>query len=184
MKSSLSFIGWTLVLIGLAGAGLAFLWMQQKAPPSVAARAASEPPRGSPVAPTPRISATGVGVEPLTLLFDFDRTALPPAAAASLDRLAHAVKDTRVGLRAIGHADRIGSDAYNLALSQQRAETVRSYLVSKGIDGAALDIVANGERLPVSGPACRPASSGGANAQLIQCLQPDRRVVITVVGAP
>ena len=185
MTSRLLYIGLTLVLTGLAGAGLTFLWMQHKAPPSVAARTAGTPVTGSPAATTPVASRTTIHVQPLTLLFDFDRTTLQPAAAARLDRLTNDMKGTRVGrVTAAGHADRIGSDAYNLVLAQRRAEMVMSYVASKGMDAAAFEIVSNGERLPASGDDCQAASSGSANAQLLECLQPDRRVVITVHGAP
>lgn len=49
-----------------------------------------------------------------------------------------------------GHADDIGSEAYNLELSMERAEAVRQALIAKGIDGDRLDVLAMGETLPAA----------------------------------
>ena len=79
---------------------------------------------------------------------------------------------------AIGHADRIGGDAYNQKLSVRRAEAIKAYLVSKGLEANRIYTEGKGEKQPVTGDSCRRLSG----AKLIQCLQPDRRTEIEVIG--
>jgi OOP family OmpA-OmpF porin len=71
-----------------------------------------------------------------------------------------------------GYADRLGSEAYNLRLSEQRANAVRDYLISRGIDAARLRAIGRGEANPVI--ACRNKN----RAELIKCLEPNRRVEV------
>jgi OOP family OmpA-OmpF porin len=80
-----------------------------------------------------------------------------------------------------GNTDRIGSEAYNQKLSQERADAVKTYLVSTaGIDSNKISSVGRGE----SNPMTKPADCKGNNAspKLIACLQPDRRVDVEVTG--
>ena len=68
-------------------------------------------------------------------LFDFDKAVLRPEGKAKLDDLVS--KMAGVSLEVIigvGYTDRIGSEKYNLGLSQRRAQAVKDYLVSKGIE--------------------------------------------------
>jgi OOP family OmpA-OmpF porin len=115
-------------------------------------------------------------------LFDFDKAGLKPAGQLDLDKFANAVRGTEFDvIKVTGHTDRIGSHAYNMKLSQRRAETVKAYLVnSAGI--AADKIVAKG----VNGaePVTKPEDCSGKKASkaLIACLQPDRRVEAEVSG--
>lgn len=80
-----------------------------------------------------------------------------------------------------GHTDRIGSPAYNQTLSVQRADMVKGYLVSSGgIDAAKVSAQGKGEMAPVVKP--EDCKGNAANAKLIACLKPDRRVDIEVSG--
>jgi OOP family OmpA-OmpF porin len=80
-----------------------------------------------------------------------------------------------------GHTDRIGTPAYNQNLSMQRADMVKGYLVSAlRIDPAKISAQGKGETEPVTKP--EDCKGDAANAKLIACLQPDRRVDIEVVG--
>jgi OmpA-OmpF porin, OOP family len=84
---------------------------------------------------------------------------------------------------AVGYTDRIGSDAYNLKLSQRRAQAVKDYLVTKGIEPNRVYTEGKGEANPVK--QCADPSPKGevkSRAQLIACLQPNRRVEVEVVG--
>ncbi|WP_157330415.1 OmpA family protein, partial [Testudinibacter aquarius] len=72
-----------------------------------------------------------------------------------------------------GYTDRLGSDSYNQRLSQQRAEAVKAYLVSKGFAASAVTAVGHGKADQVV--ACE-AEQGQA---LRDCLRPNRRVVIS-----
>lgn len=90
------------------------------------------------------------------LEFPFDSAELPPAAKAELDKAAvflAANPAVKVVLR--GHTDSQGTDEYNLALGSRRAQTVRDYLIGKGIRPDRLETVSFGELMPapgVSGP--------------------------------
>ena len=75
-----------------------------------------------------------------------------------------------------GHTDRLGSDEYNLKLSKRRADAVRDYMVSKGVDGAKIQTVGMGEKQPVV--QCDQKEMKA----LIACLQPNRRVEVLVRG--
>lgn len=81
-------------------------------------------------------------------------------------------------MRVVGHTDRLGTEPYNAALSQRRADTVRELLVREGLDGTKVTAVGRGEKEPVT----KDCQGVKANPALVQCLQPDRRVEIEVVG--
>ena len=76
----------------------------------------------------------------------------------------------------VGHTDNVGAAAANQRLSLARAEAVKKYLVSKGIEPNRIYTEGKGEKQPIK--AC-PKMSGKA---LISCLQPNRRVEIEVIG--
>ena len=118
-----------------------------------------------------------------TVLFDFDRAVLRPAEAAKLDELSARFNDGAFErIEAIGHADRIGTDAYNLRLSAQRAEAVRGGFVGNGVGDGQILTEGRGESEPVASEACRDMGrENRKNRELIECLQPDRRVQITLV---
>jgi OOP family OmpA-OmpF porin len=74
-----------------------------------------------------------------------------PEAAAILDRLVAFMnenKDKRANLS--GHTDNIGTDAYNMGLSDRRWESVKTYVVSKGIDGGRISGEGFGESKPIA----------------------------------
>jgi OOP family OmpA-OmpF porin len=75
----------------------------------------------------------------------------------------------------------MGSDAYNQTLSEERAASVKNYLVTSGrIDPAKINAVGKGEGTPVTQAA--DCSDKLGRAQLITCLHPDRRVEVEVTG--
>ncbi len=113
-------------------------------------------------------------------LFDFDKSNLRPAGKAMLDDLTRVLQGaTYEVILAIGHADRIGSHPYNRKLSVRRAETVKKYLVDKGIAQNRVYAEGKGETQPLTKPAdCRMKN----RKALISCLQPDRRVDVEVSG--
>lgn len=105
--------------------------------------------------------------------FDFDKAVLKPAGKASLDKLV--VDMGAIDLEVIiatGHTDSIGSDAYNQKLSVRRAESVKAYLVKKGVNSKKIFTEGKGEKQPV---ASNKTKEGRAK---------NRRVVIEVVGTP
>ena len=84
-------------------------------------------------------------------LFDFDKSALKPAAITSLNSLAGKVKSlTLEVIVAVGHTDSVGTDAYNQKLSIRRAEAVKKHLVSQGIEAKRIYVEGKGESQPVA----------------------------------
>lgn len=104
-------------------------------------------------------------------LFDFDKSALKPAAITSLDNLVGQIKSLALEvIIATGHTDSVGTDAYNQKLSVRRAEAVKKHLVSKGIANNRIQIEGKGESQPV---ADNKTDDGRAK---------NRRVQIEVIG--
>ena len=127
----------------------------------------------------PRPAATKVTFS-ADALFDFNKAVLRPEGKAKLDDLASKVKDLNVEvIIAVGHADRIGSDAYNQKLSEKRATSVKNYLVSKNVEPNRIHTEGKGEKQPVTKP---DQCKGKKSKKVIACLQPDRRVEIEVIG--
>ncbi|OWT65815.1 outer membrane protein OmpA [Candidimonas nitroreducens] len=91
---------------------------------------------GVPVAQAPVAAPTATKVVlNADAFFDFDKATLKPAGRQMLDQVADQVKSINLEtLIATGYTDSIGSVAYNLKLSQRRADAVKSYLVSRGVD--------------------------------------------------
>ena len=116
-----------------------------------------------------------------SLFFEFDRAVMQASEAAKLDKLVELLRAKGLRrLEATGHADRIGDAAYNLRLSERRADAVKAYLVGRKIDAALVQTSALGEGEPVSGDACVDLGpENRRNAALVECLQPDRRVELT-----
>ena len=115
-------------------------------------------------------------------LFDFDKAIIKPAGKMSLDKFSADLRGSQYDVISVtGHTDRIGAPAYNRALSQRRAEAVKSYLVDPaGIASAKIAARGEGEARPVTKTEdCRGRK---ANATLITCLQRDRRVEVDVTG--
>lgn len=115
------------------------------------------------------------------VLFGFDKAGLGQKVEA-LDNAMTEIANAGLENAAIevkGYTDRIGSDKYNLKLSQKRAETVANYLVSKGVNSANLNAVGYGESNPVTGNTCDTVKGRKA---LVACLAPDRRVELQVQG--
>ncbi|MCH7345190.1 OmpA family protein [Pelomonas sp. CA6] len=103
--------------------------------------------------------------------FDFDKSVLKPEAKAKLDDLVS--KTGGINLEviiAVGHTDSVGTDAYNQKLSVRRAEAVKAYLVSKGLEKNRVYTEGKGEKQPV---ADNKTAEGRAK---------NRRVEIEVVG--
>jgi OOP family OmpA-OmpF porin len=111
------------------------------------------------------------------VLFDFDKSVIKPDYKDRLDNLSAQVRGINLEVViAIGHADLIGTLEYNQKLSVRRAEAAKAYLVSKGIEPNRVYTEGKGETQPVK--AC-PGQTGMA---LIDCLQPNRRVELEVIG--
>jgi OmpA-OmpF porin, OOP family len=106
-----------------------------------------------------------------------EREDILPEGRKKLDQLAQELKTMAVEkILVIGHTDRLGTDAYNDALSSSRAQTVVSYLTDAGIPPALMHAEGRGKREPTT--TCAQIN----RVELISCLQPDRRVELEVSG--
>jgi OmpA-OmpF porin, OOP family len=106
---------------------------------------------------------------------------LRPEGKAKLDDVTGKLKDMKLEvIIAVGHTDRLGSDQYNQKLSEKRAEAVKGYLVGKGVEPNRVYTEGKGEKQPVTGDKCSKTEK--KSKKLIECLQPDRRVEIEVIG--
>lgn len=113
-------------------------------------------------------------------LFDFNKDVLKPEGKATLNDLAAQAKQIKLEvILAVGHTDRLGSEAYNQSLSNRRAYAVKNYLVAQGVDASRIYTEGKGKSQPVTGTQCDGIKS---RAALISCLQPDRRVEVEVLG--
>lgn len=116
-------------------------------------------------------------------LFAFDKSGdgdMNSAGKAKLDEFADKVKkfDQLNAIRIIGYTDRLGNETYNQGLSERRAETVRRYLVNRGVPAGVISAEGRGESNPV-----QQCSDSLSRQALIECLQPNRRVDIEVDGS-
>ncbi|MDO9002109.1 MAG: OmpA family protein [Aquabacterium sp.] len=142
-------------------------------------------PPPEPVAPPPPPMATSQKVTiPADALFQFDKSALSASGKDKLTVFADKVKTLNLeAVVAVGHTDRIGSEAYNQKLSERRAQSVKDFLVGQGVPADRVYIEGRGESQPVTGTDCQGKDSG-KNKKLVECLAPDRRVIIEAVGSP
>jgi OOP family OmpA-OmpF porin len=115
-------------------------------------------------------------------LFAFNKTTLNPSALWRLDELAGNIK--RMGnleeVVLVGHTDRLRSDGHperNQLLSEQRAESIKQYLIGKGIPAEKIHASGAGSSQPIV-----KCSTKLSKAKQVVCLQPNRRVEITLRG--
>jgi OmpA-OmpF porin, OOP family len=130
----------------------------------------SAQPQPEPVQPPPQPVSEKVSFA-AEALFDFDKATVKEEGKAALDDLMSKLQgmNTEVMI-AVGHTDSLGAEAYNEKLSVRRADAVKAYLVSKGLDPARLYTEGKGESQPIGDN--RTAEGRAKN----------RRVTIEVVG--
>jgi OOP family OmpA-OmpF porin len=137
---------------------------------------AAEAPK--PEAPQPPAAVAGSSTE----LFEFDRAVLRPSEKQRLDSEVVARLATFASIEYInvnGHADRLGSERYNQKLSERRAAAAKAYLMSRGVDGSKIATRGFGETQQIK--SCPDIKNRKA---LIECLEPNRRVVVDIKGTP
>jgi len=167
-----------IVLLAFAGCAAT----PEPAPPAPAP-APAPAPRALPTPPPPPAPAPAPKAEKVTTAstvnFDFDRYVIRPDARSKLDDLVGKLRNVSLEVViAVGHADRLGSDAYNMKLSVRRADSVKAYLVSKGVAASRIYTEGKGERQPI-----KDCKGSGKTKELIACLEPNRRVETEAVGS-
>lgn len=126
------------------------------------------PPAPAPVVAAPTSEKVTYSAD---AFFDVDKSVLKPAAKTKLDELVAKTKDMNLEvIIAVGHTDSDGSDAYNQKLSVRRAEAVKAYLVSAGVEKSRVYTEGKGEKQPVADNKTREGKAK------------NRRVEIEVVG--
>lgn len=158
--------------------GQEFYWKPADCPPQKSVVAPAPAPVVA-VAPAPIKERINLGAD---ALFEFDKWqpgSMLLEGKAELDELAVKLRqyqdlgETRIVIT--GHTDRKGDDMYNMNLSQLRAQTVRSYLVQRGINPSSMIAVGAGKSQPV-----KECSTNLPRQQEIDCLQPNRRVSLDI----
>ena len=149
-------------------------WRDSNWTPATAAPGCGAPvaaPKAAAPAPAAPVAAASKVTYAADAFFDFNKSVVKPAGKAKLDDLVSKVKGINLEvIIAVGHTDSVGSDAYNQKLSVRRAEAVKAYLVSKGIEKNRIYTEGKGEKQPV---ASNKTAEGRAK---------NRRVEIEVVG--
>ncbi len=158
-------------------------------PKPAPARAAPAPRPAAP-APAPKPAAP-VAAKPkrcdatVTLqndqVFMFDKAVLTAAAKDRLEKDVLRQLLTCSMIEAViveGHTDRLGNQQYNQKLSEKRAESVKRYLVARGVDPAKIETLGMGKTVPAK--FCPDAKN---RKELIACLAPNRRAIISIKGA-
>lgn len=113
--------------------------------------------------------------------FAFGKATLTAAAKKQLDAiLARAGECKQISaIHITGHTDRIGSDARNQKLSEERAAAVKAYLEGKGVKAASVHVAGAGKSQPLAGVSCADKLP---KAKLVRCLAPNRRVEVAIQG--
>ena len=110
--------------------------------------------------------------------FDFNKSTLNAKEKAKLDQLSKLIVESKEveNVDLTGYADVVGNAAYNKRLSMKRAQTVKSYLATKGLKTRKVKIEGLGESKPMTD--CGYTDGQKASAEQIACLAEDRRVEI------
>lgn len=123
----------------------------------VAAAPAAPVAAAAPKAPAPAAAAPVAAAAPAKVtfaadaFFDFDKAVLKPEGKAKMDDLVSKAKGTNLEVMiAVGHTDSVGGDGYNQKLSVARAEAVKAYLLSKGIEKSRVYTEGKGEANPLA----------------------------------
>jgi OOP family OmpA-OmpF porin len=174
----------TLRTVGLSGAAFALAVLvgcatteEPKPAPAPAPAPATPAPAPAPApapvakpAPAPAPVAQKVTLA-ADVLFDFDKSVIRPDGRNRLDDLSQKIRAVNLEVViAIGHTCSIGTDAYNQKLSVRRAESVKAYLVSKGVEPNRIYTEGKGEKQPV------------ASNKTKEGRMKNRRVEIEVIG--
>ncbi len=147
-----SFIALAVMIAALAGCGSK---KKETPPPQPAPRQERQQP-----APTPRVQepprrtqerdTVPANLRLETVYFDFDKSNIRSDQRSAMNRNAELLdKYETVRIQIEGHCDERGTNEYNLALGERRAETAKQYLVDYGISSSRITTISYGEERPV-----------------------------------
>jgi len=122
--------------------------------------------------PNTKVDVAGCGITiRLEVTFDTNSANIKPESYAELDNFVQFLKEVPTARGTMeGHTDNVGSNAYNLKLSQRRADAVKAYIVSKGGDGSRVDTKGYGESQPI---ADNKTAEGRAQNRRVQFVRTD-----------
>jgi OOP family OmpA-OmpF porin len=136
---------------------------------SATVTASTTAPAPQPIKPVVQVAKVTYAAKSL---FDFDRSVIKPEGQAALNQLVAKLKTVTVEVViVVGHTDSVGTDAYNLKLGQRRAEAVKRYLTSQGVEASRVYSDSKGENQPI------------ASNKTAQGRSENRRVVVEVYGS-
>lgn len=141
--------GWAIPVGAVTGAllcgGLAYLLTED---PKPTPPPPPPPPPAPKPKPAPKVERTIILDD---VLFDFDKSNIKPEAAAILDRLVAFMNENKDKKAALsGHTDSIGTEAYNQKLSERRVNSVKDYVVKKGVNAGRVSGQGFGESKPIA----------------------------------
>jgi OOP family OmpA-OmpF porin len=129
-------------------------------------------PPAAPVQPAKSVTQLAKITYLAKSLFDFDRSVVKPEGQVALNQLVAKLQTVTVEVViVVGHTDSVGTDNYNLKLGMRRAEAVKKYLASQGVESARVYTDSKGESQPV------------ASNKTAQGRSENRRVVVEVYGS-
>jgi OOP family OmpA-OmpF porin len=177
--------------------GLQYAFGPKPQPPAPRAAPAPAPAPAPVVAPPPAPAPVPVVVppQPITRNFDISADGMFAFGSAEVTQLGRTRIDNLIttmeqagitdvrNIRIVGHTDPLGAADYNMRLSQQRADSVKAYLVSRGVNADVITTSGAGEsQLRVTEADCKAKGQASPRATLIECLKPNRRVEVTATG--
>jgi OOP family OmpA-OmpF porin len=125
------------------------------------------------VSAPPALSPAAVTTMQARIQFAFDKSEITDSAKGVLDEKVEVFRSNpEMTIAITGHAGMIGTDAYNMALGERRAEASKAYLVSRGIDAKRITIESKGESQPITHA---PGLTGQA---------PNRRAIFRLLIVP
>jgi outer membrane protein OmpA-like peptidoglycan-associated protein len=118
------------------------------------------------------VTSTGIVIHQ-QIFFEFNRAVIRPQSFPILDTVAQVLRDfPDIAIEVQGHTDSRGNDAFNLRLSQQRADAVRQYLINQGIASSRLTARGYGETMPIESNA---TTEGRAMNRRVEFVRTDVR---------
>jgi peptidoglycan-associated lipoprotein len=148
LSRPLTFLGASVAVLTVFGCAHEEKVATTEAPAPIVAKAEPAPPDATAAQKDDASALNKLLTGPIAY-FDFDKATLTAEDQAKLRTLAQELKaHPNAKIRISGNTDEVGTEEYNLALGQRRADVARAYLIALGVDGSRIDTVSYGENRP------------------------------------